>query len=461
MKEVEISRFFSEKDIEEIARKTSFVRRKSPITGFKFLLTFTTGLLNTPDGTIAQLAGFLSGSCETRVSAQAVDERLKDKAQKFMEAILEKVLALCGRTLKIETELLANFDHVYVIDSTNFDLHPSLADKFKGSGGDASKASMRIQLVFDYITGKIHVEIGDTTLSDAKTLHEIIKEKKLDSYGKAFFLQDLGYFKTETFKMMSDLPDCFFISKMKFNTKICDELGEKVNLGQIIKKRPAEFDMRINIGQLKCRIVGKRLPESVVNQKIRKANEDTRRRGGSQITEEYRLFLEYAIFITNLPEEYDEEKLFLLYRIRWRVELIFKTWKSILKIHKIRSARAERVMCEVCGKLILAALSSMICGVAEENIAQNAVVSLHRAMRQMKVLAFAWTAAIIRGCRKHIEFIMRLSEQIRRLCIKREQKEKPTLEQRIKKIKMKNEANKQTRTPLGEGSLLSSQNPLA
>jgi hypothetical protein len=42
-----------------MAKDIGFVERRSPVNGLRFLLTFTTGLLNTPDGTLAQLAAFL------------------------------------------------------------------------------------------------------------------------------------------------------------------------------------------------------------------------------------------------------------------------------------------------------------------------------------------------------------------------------------------------------------------
>ncbi len=427
MKELKISRFFSGRDVEEIARGTKLVERKSPITGFKFLLTLTTGLLNTPDGTLAQLAGFLSGVCRTDVSAQAVDGRINENAQEFMRLLMEMALAMSERALGISADIIACFKHIYLADSTNFELHPSLADKFKGSGGGASKAAMRIQLVFDYVNGTMHVEIGDAKLSDPKTLQRIIRERKLDISGRCLFIQDLGYFKTATFADIADIPDSFFLSRLMFGVNIHDMRGQKLNLREILKGKPGKIDTNVMIGGLKCRLVGTRLPDEVVNRRLRRANSESERKGG--ITDDYRRFLHYAFFITNLPEDYDLETLFLLYRIRWRIELLFKTWKSILNMHKIRSARIERVMCEVYGKLILAALSLMICAAAEEMTAWGTVISLHRAMRQMRVMAFGWAKAIMRGCKKHAEFILELSEQIAILCVKRKQKKRPTLEQ--------------------------------
>ena len=67
--EVEISNFFSEKEIEIIAKEEKLVVRKSSITGFKFLLTFTNGLLNENESTLTQLAAYLNNNCAAEVKS--------------------------------------------------------------------------------------------------------------------------------------------------------------------------------------------------------------------------------------------------------------------------------------------------------------------------------------------------------------------------------------------------------
>ena len=55
----DVFKFFDPQEVEAMAKDIGFVERRSPVNGLRFLLTFTTGLLNTPDGTLAQLAAFL------------------------------------------------------------------------------------------------------------------------------------------------------------------------------------------------------------------------------------------------------------------------------------------------------------------------------------------------------------------------------------------------------------------
>jgi hypothetical protein len=290
-------------------------------------------------------------------------------------------------------------------------------------------AAMRIQLVLDYLTGRIYVEIGDTKLCDAPTLQRIVESHALEVSGKCLFLSDLGYFKTATFRTIKTNHQ-FFLSKFMFGLALHDANGAKLDLKAILMKEPDSLDMVVTIDGETYRLVGKRLPDNVVNQRLRKANRSAQQKRGGGISYDYRLFLCYAIFFTNLPQTYRMETLFTLYRIRWQIELVFKTWKSILAIHKIRSAKLERLMCEIYGKLILAALSSMITAKAETKL-DTTVISLHRAMQHLRAVATQWAFAIMQGGSVLVAFITKQTSEIARLCRKHRQKNKPTIESRL------------------------------
>ena len=61
----------------------------------------------------------------------------------------------------------------------------------------------------------------------------------------------------------------------------------------------------------------------------------------------------FNIYITNA----DEEKLptqfvRLIYSLRWQIELIFKIWKSVFKIDKVKQMSIFRFECYIYSKLI-------------------------------------------------------------------------------------------------------------
>ena len=425
--EVSIARFFDPDEVEAMARQSGFVQRRSPVTGMRFLLTLTTGLLNTPDGTLAQLAAFLGATCGATVSPQAVDERINPMAREFVGMCLSRALKMSASIPRGAGDALEQFDHVYVIDSTNFELRPALAPHFRGNGGGASAASMRIQFAFDYRTGIIHVEIGDVRLSDTATLARLVEAQTLPMDGVCLFLSDLGYFKATTFASIRSRPDHHFLSKLQFGVKLRNPDGTDLDLKNLLRKKPDRFDLTVTMGETVCRLVGKKLPDDVVNRRIRKANEASKSKS-RQITDLYRLFLQYALFVTSLPAEYGMPQLFALYRIRWQVELTFKVWKSILAIHRIRSAKQERVLCEVYGKLIVAILASSLCAAAWAFLGGLAI-SPHKVARHVRAVATNWALAITAGTVRHRDFLKALSRVLARFCKKTRQKNKPTIEE--------------------------------
>lgn len=424
---MDMAQYFSRSKLQDLARECELVQRSSPITGFHFLMAFTTGLLNTPTATLSQLAAFLSSACGTHVSPQAIDGRIGILAVQFMRRCFETALQLKCKSAGVGLGMLAAFDHVYLIDSTGFDLDPALRPFFKGAGGSGSKSSMRIQLVLDFVTQDIYVQIGDVRLGDAPTLLNLVTGDVLDRHGRCLFISDLGYFKLDTFKSVAAKDNCF-LSKLMHGVKLETADGVPLDLMALLKTNPTSFNMPVRIGGTTYRLVGRRLPDDKVQERLRKANRAAANKGKA-ITDAYRLFLHYAIFITNLPESYDMDALYVLYRVRWQIELVFKTWKSILGIHAIRSAKPCRVMCEVYGKLILAVLTSSFA--VQPQFDSPCTLSVHRTMQWIKAMAMPWACAIVRGARALKAFVAIQIANVQRFCKKHSQRNKPTIECRL------------------------------
>ncbi|WP_167397305.1 transposase [Lysinibacillus mangiferihumi] len=63
-----------------------------------------------------------------------------------------------------------------------------------------------------------------------------------------------------------------------------------------------------------------------------------------------------------MPRTISAEKITQLYRIRWQIELRFKTWKSHLKLHQIKDMKVERWLCHIYSQCIVMLLSMMTTG---------------------------------------------------------------------------------------------------
>ncbi|PYE87134.1 DDE family transposase [Bacillus sp. 196mf] len=65
------------------------------------------------------------------------------------------------------------------------------------------------------------------------------------------------------------------------------------------------------------------------------------------------------MYVTNIPWEWvPMEQVHELYTLRWQIEIVFKTWKSLFKIDHYRNVKQERLECQLYGKLIAIFLCS-------------------------------------------------------------------------------------------------------
>ncbi|MCB9772966.1 MAG: transposase [Nitrospiraceae bacterium] len=64
---------------------------------------------------------------------------------------------------------------------------------------------------------------------------------------------------------------------------------------------------------------------------------------------------DWTLFITNAPEAWLPLNMVrALYTLRWQIELVFKQFKSILRVHHSTTSNEHRVRCELYGKWITA-----------------------------------------------------------------------------------------------------------
>ena len=86
--------------------------------------------------------------------------------------------------------------------------------------------------------------------------------------------------------------------------------------------------------QLPVRIIAIKLNPIQAAEKIRKAKQDRNKRLNH--SKEYNKNLEYLIFITNVEiEKCDSLEIAKFYRMRWQVEILFKSWKSGMNIENL------------------------------------------------------------------------------------------------------------------------------
>lgn len=305
-----------------------------------------------------QMAIEVKSTQRVDISAQGIDQRFNDGAQKYIQGLIGEQLS-SQVFQSIETGWSKHFNRVIIKDSTKFDLCKTVWEKLPGFGGCASKAGVCIQYEFNVKSG----EVNDLSIhpakrpdnKDATQTMGLVREGDLT-------IRDLGYFVLDYFKRI-EKAGAFFLSRL--NTKILvyqknKNKYQEVDFAKIYQRMKEDniqrLDRKVYIGEeekFPVRLIIELVPEEVVATRMQRVDKYNKKKG-RQTGEEYKKRARFNLFITNVAEEMlDVEAIIKIYRIRWQIELIFKTWKSVFGLNNIGKMKYERLMCVLNTRLLL------------------------------------------------------------------------------------------------------------
>jgi hypothetical protein len=293
------------------------------------------------------------------ISKQGLHDKFSASSVSFSKQLLSEALSHQIRLVPAgaDKEL---FRRVLVKDSTSFQLDSSLKDDLPGSGGSNSGAEVCIQFEYDLKTGKINdIEITPKNRNDA-TDAEAKKEKILPS---DLVIRDLGYFKTGVFSHIIK-EKAYFITRLHSTINVYEDpagnslLDFEALYRDLSKNKIERVEKDVFIGtaeKLPVRLVIAMVPEEVYQSRIRKRKNRNKNIGKTRksksktgeytISDKTKIRAHFNLYITNIPSrELSLESVCNLYTARWQIEMMFKVWKSILKIHRIGKMNYHRLM---------------------------------------------------------------------------------------------------------------------
>lgn len=339
--------FFS-KRVSSLGRETKFSQRESKLNTRAFVETLLMSCLNEKTHYEAQCS--LLQQKNIRITKQGLACRMNDKAVRMMGFLLDESLT----TFKSESgktfDLLKPFTSVKIQDSSGIELPSNMRSFFKGHGGDASSASLKMQVLYDdlnssidklYVTDGTHNDQGFTAHLDS--IHE-----------SALYIQDLGYFSLQSFKRIMDGKG-YFLSRYLPQTHLYSMDGTEIDLLKLLRETSTTYyQTQILVGKnqrLPVRLVIQRLEDAQKNQRLKNIRKSYKKKHPSQLILE---LAGWSIYITNIPESLISEKaLHALYVSRWQIELFFKLIKSHAQLDAIRGKNRGRILCELYAKLIV------------------------------------------------------------------------------------------------------------
>ncbi len=345
---------------ETLARTTQFVQRRSPLTGLMFVQALVIGFLKDPQASLSQLAqecarlGF-------SISPQGLHERIQQGSVDFLKVLVEHALQQLKSQIALPITLLHQFTQILVVDSTFQTLPDSLEEPYPGSGGKAARACLKVQLVYDFLSGNLSqlaIQAGRAADQGYTQYLETVTASSL-------VLLDLGYFRLASLDEIAQ-KGAFFLMRYRYRTVVCSLEGSRVDLLAYLESQgPAAVEQLVLLGTtsktpVTCRLITVPVPREVAEERRRKAKRNAQEHGKTASERQLRM-LGWSLYLTNVPEEkLSTTQVIAFYRIRWQIELVFKFWKSYCGMDKLPGVRPARVMTELYAKLLAAIVSNFL-----------------------------------------------------------------------------------------------------
>lgn len=269
--------------------------------------------------------------------------------------------------------LVCCFKRVLIKDSVCFQIDESLANSYPGSGGSGSGAAVRIQFEYDLLNGNITaLSLGAFNEQDATDSIATIETTAAGD----LIIRDLAYMSLDVLKKIIE-NYAFYLCRPSTNVTMFElKAGEyvKINFAKLVnymkKHKISYMEKEVYYGRtdrLKTRLIIHLLPAAELAKRLRKANQNSKKKGRGDLSKEYKSRAALNLFITNASkEQIPTEKVWSIYRLRWQIELMFKIWKSICEIAEVKKVTEYRLECYIYSKLIFIVLSwKMIWAVAK------------------------------------------------------------------------------------------------
>jgi hypothetical protein len=171
-------------------------------------------------------------------------------------------------------------------------------------------------------------------------------------------IQDLGYFNLRRMREQGARGE-YWLSRLQPRTAAYLEGGAGVDwprwLGALARQGVVKHEAAVEIGageRLPARLLLWRLPQEAAARR-RARMKDNARKHCRAATAESLALCDWNLLATNVEgEKLALPECFMLYGVRWQIELVFKLWKSHANLARSRSAKPYHMLCEVYAKLL-------------------------------------------------------------------------------------------------------------
>lgn len=339
-----IEHYLPQEQVAVLARQTGAIERQRKIRPWCLLaaLCLLTLRGSCSLSMTAMFSGILGGCV---LSKQALSQRINELWVHLFSKVLGCTLSRVALSAEAKaTGIFSSFKRVLVNDSTKLALPKKLAPYFPGSSNQTHKpnAMISLQAILDLLSETyIHFDVAPFTYNDQRAAPDILE---ILSAGD-LIIRDLGYFVPRVFQAIID-KFAYFLSRYRHGTDLIDVHGNKIDLLALLK-RIHWLDTWVYLGKqarVPLRLVAIPVPDSVANERRRKLLKNKKRDRRLNPSKEQLALCGWEIFVTNVTESvWTIQDVSNAYGLRWRIEIIFKAWKSHFNITAFTDGSPEYV----------------------------------------------------------------------------------------------------------------------
>jgi hypothetical protein len=293
----------------------------------------------------------IAASLGVEVTAQGIDERFGPASAELMRRLLMEAVEDAMQAEPVSIPILQRFQGVDLLDSSVIVLPDALAEIWPGCGPSTGKAALKVMVEWDWLSGRMDLRLLPGRTNDQKN----DLAARIPSAGR-LRIGDVGFFNLKHFRRMNE-AGAYWLSRLKAGTALfLSPQAEPTSITQLLRQTSTDqVETPIWLGQdsrVGCRLFARRLSKHVADERLRKLRYEAQREGKTLSPDQITLAC-WSVLITNVPDTLlSLTEAFVLYRVRWQIELLFKLWKSEAHLAVSRSADPWRILTEFFAKLL-------------------------------------------------------------------------------------------------------------
>lgn len=401
-----------------LARQSGFIRRQRRLKALDFLVLMTFGIAGMVHPSLAGMVDAIRAN----MSREALHLRFTPYAVAFMQRCVEFVLKQrINSCSTIRTDLLSHYTSVKIFDSSSWGINSALSAILPGSGGNASTASCKVQVCYEYLRGTLSFF---DIVAGKKPDHAYADDLDQHIAPGELLMADLGYFRLDVLSAIIRKAAYFVFRLHPSAALFAPATGRQINLATLLRtltKQAYECDVLIGakeINRVKCRLICLRVSDEIAARRRSAIRQNARKKGRTPSQES--LFLAgWILMVTNTPREWlPADMVRPLYALRWQIELLFRQLKSTLRMPKSVTGNEHRLRCEILGKLIVAILVHRMHAELNAKLwrSQRQEVSMEKLYKRITERAFIIAAKLCTSVSKATAYLQNQMEIFKKSC---------------------------------------------